>query len=71
MSIVKYNNEIVEVISIKNAHLSVLTRESEVKRVALNETSMVSSKELHQKLANLRQEKIISLREYRIIKSKN
>ncbi|MGY3716092.1 hypothetical protein ACWE42_11270 [Sutcliffiella cohnii] len=69
MTLVKFNQDVVEVIGRNHNEFTVLTREREVKRVPANEVNAVNKIDIQSTLRKLRKNKFVYLPEYRKIKA--
>jgi hypothetical protein len=68
MTLVKINQDIVQVIGREQDHFTILTREREVKRVSANQINTVNKLDIKKELKDIRKQQVIYLPEYKRIK---
>jgi hypothetical protein len=68
MTIVKFRDDVVEVIGREQSNFTVLTREREVKRISANDVHAASPVDIERALKEIRSNKYVYLPEYRKIK---
>lgn len=68
MTLVKVEQDVVQVIGRDQTQFTVLTREREVKRISANDINAVSALDIQRTLKDIRSNNIVYLPEYRKIK---
>lgn len=68
MTLVKINQDIVQVIGREQDHFTILTREREVKRVSASQINSVNKLDIKKELKDIRKQQVIYLPEYKRIK---
>jgi len=68
MTLVKYQDEVVRVLSRNNTKLRILTNENQVKHISVKEISSVSMEDIQLKLKKLKSQKIVNIKEYKAVK---
>lgn len=68
MTLVKVNEDIVQVISREQTHFTILTREREVKKISPTQIEACNAEDIKRTINNIKKKKIVYLTEYRILK---
>lgn len=68
MTLVKVNEDIVQVISREQTHFTILTREREVKKILPIQIEACNAEDIKRTIYNIKRKKIVYLSEYKILK---
>jgi hypothetical protein len=68
MTLVKVDQDIVQVIGREQDHFTILTREREVKRISANQINAVNEIDIKKELRDIKKEQVVYLPEYKRIK---
>jgi hypothetical protein len=69
MTLVKVDQDIVQVIGREQDHFTILTKEREVKRVTASQINAVNKLDIKKELRDIKKQQVIYLPEYKRIKS--
>ncbi|WP_169819181.1 hypothetical protein [Anaerobacillus arseniciselenatis] len=68
MTLVKFDQDIVQVISREQNNFTILTREREVKKITSNQINVVSALDVQRTMEDIKAKKIVYISEYRNLK---